>query len=208
VVSGFGLAVLLYIFTQSGSRVEGFDGSQLGEYLDGGNAFGRIPIIFRMSPDSDLGAFLTLPNLIVFGMAGIAFLWGWTFSTVTRTNDIPKAMLAIGGSGMFLANILFSGFGFSYKGAFLILMIPLIAVGFRMGGSFGLYTAISCLILIAVSNMLSYSILLTSLASILAASLAAGAAIPIALRALRKQKAPKITRGNKYYLEDHDTAIS
>lgn len=186
VLAGFVAATLAYIAMNMDSRIEGFQGNQLGAYLNDFPAFGRIPIISRMSSEIDLNSITTLPSILIFLMAICAIGWGWRFSRESNIRDFPKALLALGGSGIFLANTLFGGFGFGYKGAFLVLVIPLMAIGLQSANAFSLYTSIVSLILIGLSIVLAYSILLTSIASILVASLAAGAGLEVYVRKLRQ----------------------
>jgi len=60
------------------------------------------------------------------------------------------------------------------------------AIGFLIEGKFSLYTSSVTLLLVTLSLVLSYSILLTSLASILVASLMAGAGMNVTFQFLKE----------------------
>ena len=154
--------------------MSGFQANQINVRVNDFPAFGRTPIVARMGDRFDQSSLLALPNLLVFALALGAFFWGISYAKAIKTKDLPKGLLALGGSSMFLSNILLGGFGFAYKGPFLLLAVPLFALGLSSKNRFALYTSIVSILLIALSLMLSYSILLTSLASIAAASIAAG----------------------------------
>jgi len=181
VLVGFVIATVVFVAVQWESTMSGFQANQVNVYLEDFPAFGRTPIIARMGGGYDQSSLLALPNLLVFALAVSAFFWGILYGKAMNTRDLPKGLLAVGGSGMFLANVLVGGFGFAYKGPFLLLAVPLLALGLASKNRFVLYTAIVSMLLIALSIMLSYSILLTSLASILVASLAAGMGVTACL---------------------------
>ena len=175
VISGFLIAVFAYLVVQFTEIGELFSNNQVSLMIEDFPAFGRTPIVARMGEGYDTSSLLALPNVLVIALAVSALIWGFLFTKSLNTADLSKGMLAIGGSGIFLTNVLVGGFGFAYKGPFLLLAAPLLALGLASRNKFVLYSAITSMLLIALSLVLSYSILLTSLASILVVSLAAGA---------------------------------
>ena len=175
ILVAYAIALVIFIILQWESTLSGFRANEVNVYIADFPAFGRTPIVARMGDGYDPSSLLALPNLLVFALALSAFAWGVMFAKSLKARDLSKGMLALGGSGMFLANVLAGGFGFSYKGPFLLLAVPLLALGLASKNKFVLYSAITSMLLIALSLVLSYSILLTSLASILVSSLAAGA---------------------------------
>jgi len=181
VIGGFGVATTAFVASEWNSVGEGLQNNLKNLYIEDFPAFGRIPIVARMGGDSDWTSIWSLQSLLIILLSVIAFAWGVRFATQLGTRDLPKGLLAVAGSVMFLSNILISGFGFAYKGPFLLLAVPLLALGLASKNRFVLYTAIVSMLLIALSIMLSYSILLTSLASILVASLAAGMGVTACL---------------------------
>jgi hypothetical protein len=181
VIVGFTIATGVFLLIQWSEVSSLFGNNQVNSYVKDFPAFGRTPITARMGDGYDLSSLLALPNLLIFALAISAFCWGLLYGKAIKTRDLPKGLLALGGSGMFLANVLVGGFGFAYKGPFLLLAVPLLALGLTSKNKFVLYTAIVSMLLIALSLMLSYSILLTSLASILVASLAAGTGVTACL---------------------------
>jgi hypothetical protein len=174
ILVGFAIATVVFVAVEWESTMSGFQANQINVRVNDFPAFGRTPIVARMGDRFDQSSLLALPNLLVFALALGAFFWGISYAKAIKTKDLPKGLLALGGSSMFLSNILLGGFGFAYKGPFLLLAVPLFALGLSSKNRFALYTSIVSILLIALSLMLSYSILLTSLASIAAASIAAG----------------------------------
>lgn len=137
--------------------------------------FGRLPIIARMTSHFEMDRQPLLANILVLCLCLAAFVWGLNFSRHLKSRNIANHLLATSGSIAFLAAALVAGFGFAYKSAFLLLLVPLMSLPVRRSGRFPLYTSLVCLILIGIPVLVGYSILLTSLASLLAASIGLGA---------------------------------
>ncbi len=134
-------------------------------------AMGRLPIVSRMVTEFSLEAQPILGNLLVAALALAGVAWGVAFARNLPGNPVQPAMLGSAGSTVFLASVLVAGFGFAYKAAFLLLLLPLMSLPRRPRQHFLLYTSLVTMLLVSIPLIVGYSILLTSLAGILAASI-------------------------------------
>jgi hypothetical protein len=148
-------------------------------------ALGRLPVIARLVPEFSLEAQPLWGNLLVGLLALTGVAWGAVFALRLPGVPVVPAMMGSAGSAVFLASVLVAGFGFAYKAAFLLLIVPLLARPLRPKEHFLLYTSLVTLLLIAIPLIVGYSILLTSLAGILAASIGLGASLTVLTRWLR-----------------------
>lgn len=138
-------------------------------------AFGSIPIVERMSiPSVAYGDLLASGLLAVMCIA--AFIWGMRFGRHVRARAPWISLLGLAGTVMFFFSIGIAGFGFAYKAAFLLMAVPLLSLPRNGSPRFALYTSLVALILIGITLIVGYSILLTSLAGLIASALGMGAA--------------------------------
>lgn len=158
-------------------------------------ALGRLPIVARMVTEFSLTAQPLLGNVLVLLLSLSGIAWGLAFGRRLRGTPLQPAMLASTGSAVFLASVLIAGFGFAYKAAFLLLIVPLMALPRRPRDRFLLYTSIVTLLLVCVPLIVGYSILLTSLAGILAAAIGLGASLSVLWRWLRHSDGEFTTAG-------------
>ncbi len=86
---------------------------------------------------------------------------------------------------MFFFSIGIAGFGFAYKAAFLLMAVPLLSLPRNGSPRFALYTSIVALTLVGLTLIVGYSILLTSLAGLIASAIGMGAATTLTLKYLR-----------------------
>jgi len=147
-------------------------------------AMGRLPIISRMTEQFEFNNQPLEASLLVILLAVTAIWWGWNFGRTLPRAPLYTGMLASTGSLLFLASVLIAGFGFGYKAAFLLLLVPLFALPSRTPNRFMLYSSVVGLLLIAIPLIVAYSILLTSLAGITAAAMGLGASLSILWRNL------------------------
>jgi hypothetical protein len=101
------------------------------------------------------------------------------------------SMLAVGGSAVFLAAVLYAGFGWGYKAAFLLLCVPLVTLASARSRAM-MFSSVAVLAMIAISSIVVWNTLLATMAGIIAASFALGAGgtqiIRISRTALRSTK--------------------
>ena len=152
---------------------------------------GRIPLVSRMFEAQANAASLQAGDLLVYGVAVLALVWGVVFALALGSPRVHEAMLAIAGSSMFLISVLVSGFGYAYKAAFLLLAVPLLGRPARPGSRAVLYSSIVMLSLIAVNSTVVWNTILATLAGIIAASFAFGAAAATLARLLVGKQLPQ-----------------
>ena len=144
-------------------------------------AVSRLAITTRMVGGSGLATAL-MANVIVYALVIAAITWGVLVGRRLSGVARNEAMLAGAGAVIFLGTIVVGGFGFAYKVAFLLLMLPLMAIAAQVGSKFLLYSSLVGTILILIPSTIAYSTLLTSLAGIIAASIGLGASVVVLLR--------------------------
>ena len=176
VVVGFAVASAGYvILTWTNFQFSARTNSSMVDYGDF-VVLGRIPVSARM---------LEYGDVLFFTLAVIAFTWGIFVSrSVIRLGrfsykKMSCAMLAAGGSALYLASVLISGFGYGYKAAFLLLAIPLLSLW--VGSSTRSIAASSLLVIIfvAIESFVVWNTVLATTVGVVAASFSLGAAGPL-----------------------------
>ncbi len=176
VVVGFAVASAGYvILTWTNFQFSARTNSSMVDYGDF-VVLGRIPVAARM---------LEYGDVLFFTLAVIAFTWGIFVSrSVIRLGRFPYkkmscAMLAAGGSALYLASVLISGFGYGYKAAFLLLAIPLLSLW--VGSSTRSIAASSLLVIIfvAIESFVVWNTVLATTVGVVAAAFSLGAAGPL-----------------------------
>ena len=185
VITGFAAAALAFFVFQWEAFSSSVSDNSEALILYDFPALGRLPVISRMTDQFDFQNQPLAANLIVGLLALAAAWWGVTFARRLPRVPLYTGMLGSAGSTLFLASVLVAGFGFAYKAAFLLLLVPLFALPNRSQHRFLLYTSVVALLLIAIPLIVAYSILLTSLAGITVASMGLGASLTVLRRHLR-----------------------
>lgn len=195
VLAGYAAATAAFLAANWAQFTAGPADNSRALVLDDFPALGRLPIIARTVPEFSLDAQPLLGNLLVVLLALAGAAWGVAFARRLPGLPVIPAMLGSAGSAVFLASVLVAGFGFAYKAAFLLLIVPLLARPLHPRDRFLLYTSLVTLLLITIPLIVGYSILLTSLAGILAASIGAGASLTVLWRWLRHSDGRITSRG-------------
>ena len=185
VLAGFAAATAAFFVIQWESFSSSISDNSEALILYDFPALGRLPVISRMTEQFDFQDQPLLANLIVVLLALAAVWWGSTFARRLPRVPLYTGMLGSTGSTLFLASVLIAGFGFAYKAAFLLLLVPLFALPTRSQHRFLLYTSVVALLLIAIPLIVAYSILLTSVAGIMVASMGLGASLTVLWRHLK-----------------------
>lgn len=181
VLVAFTVATAVFLIANWHSIVASSQGNSDALVIFDFPATGRLPIVARLVKEFSPATNPLLPNVILLLLALLAVSWGWTFAHGIPVANKSEGILAAAGASIFLASTFVAGFGFAYKNAFLLLTIPLIALASKVRSPAMLYSAICMLSLIAISLIVAYSILLVSLASLIAAAFAFGASIRVIL---------------------------
>lgn len=190
VIAGFAAATAAFFVFQWESFSSSISDNSEALILYDFPAMGRLPVISRMTDQFDFQDQPLAANIIVALLALAAAWWGATFARRLPRAPLYTGMLGSAGSTLFLASVLIAGFGFGYKAAFLLLLVPLFALPTRKYDRFLLYTSLVGLLLIAIPLIVAYSILLTSLAGITVASMGLGASLTVLWRNLND---PRVT---------------
>ena len=128
-------------------------------------------------------------DVLVLAVAVLALGWGWSirFGGTTKTWDpqrplraVPltaESMLAISGSSAIFLSVVLSGFGYHYKAALLVLVVPLLTRFAASAGRIAAFSGILMLSLTVISVLVTGNLLLTSIATTVVAAFATGAAL-------------------------------
>jgi hypothetical protein len=143
---------------------------------------GRTPVVFRMPGGDGDPATYQAGDLVIAALVLAAVAWGVVMGGLLRRTTVPLAMLAIGGSSLFLASVLGGGFGYAYKAAFLLLAVPLLSRPARTRTRVVLYSSIVTMVLVAISSIVVWNTVMATTAGLIAAGYAFGAAVPVLLR--------------------------
>jgi hypothetical protein len=182
VLLGFATASAIFLLANSQSILTSSRGNSYALVIFDFPATGRLPIVARLMRDFTPDANPLIPNLLVGVLAVLAVTWGWFAARDLEFGERGIGMLAAGGSLVFLASTFVAGFGYAYKNAFLLLLIPLLSLAGRSKSTATVYSFLCMLALIVIALVTGYSILLASLASLLAASFGFGASMCFLLR--------------------------
>lgn len=145
-------------------------------------ALGRTAITARLVSPSSLISNESAAVGIVVILCLAALTWGLALGRQLKIDDWQPAALAVSGTTLFLITILVAGFGFQYKAAFLLLCAPLLGTLVKGPSKSFIYTSLTCAALIAISCVVGYSILLTSISGLISSSVLLGAALTPVLR--------------------------
>ena len=184
VLAGFGTATAAFFLVSWDSIQETMSGNSSMIRLEDFPAYGRLVVVDRMVGLTSGEAPVAAASALVFLLAVAAFLWGVWWARGLSTTSVILPVLAVGGSTAYLTAVLAAGFAFMYKGAFLLLVIPLLSLPRGQRSRFHLYTSVFTLLCLALALTIGYGTLLTTLAGITAASVAFGAGLSLCLRML------------------------
>ena len=181
VVAGFTIAVLGYmaLYWNEFRNASAYN-TERNAVLWDFPAYGRLFILDRTGASVPGSAGWTVVNALVVGMVVASVLWGWSLRSLLRHSSPIPATLALGGSTVFVAAIVVSGFGYMYKGGFLLLMVPVLSLVLAnaqgLGSRFGLFSSLFMLVLVVLALTVAYSSLLATISGVLAACFALGLA--------------------------------
>lgn len=146
---------------------------------------GRIPLEARMAAWDPIASAGIVATLLVWLLAIVAVLWGASLARVRASVPLVPSMLATAGGALYLSSVLVAGFGWAYKAAFLLLIVPLAASGTRHRMAAVAMPSIVMLVLIAVTSVIVWNTLVATTFGIVAAGLGLGSGLWGLLRLLR-----------------------
>jgi len=150
-------------------------------------ALGRTDVVARMVDAHPGQASLQPGDVLVYAVAVGALVWGIGFGWRLHTVRVQASMLAAGCSAVFLAAVLYSGFGWAYKAAFLLGCVPLLSMRHYRSRAV-LFGSLSMLLCVGICSVVVWNTLLASMAGIIAAAFALGFALGQFMRPLRPGK--------------------
>lgn len=155
---------------------------------------GRVPLVARML-GTEVGAErIQGGDLLVVLLVLAAVAWGAGIALALRRLPTWNAMLALGGSSLYLASVLIAGFGWGYKAAFLLLAVPLVSHLTRNAHRFVTASALGALLLIAVQSVVVWNMVMVTTAGLIAAGFAAGLGVTVLLRGVLTRPQGELAR--------------
>ena len=144
---------------------------------------GRTPVVARLIGSQYPVDYLQWGDALLLVLAVAAACWGAGAVSRGKAFRVTPVMLALAGSSVYLVSVLFAGFGWGYKTAFLLLCVPLLAFGSR-APRIVVASLLPMLLLLVVASSTSANTLLASLAGITVASFALGLGVSQSVRAI------------------------
>jgi hypothetical protein len=149
-----------------------------GDYV----VLGRVPVVARMLGSSVPASGLQWGDVLLTALAIAAAVWGFAVGVSTRRNRPDLGMLAIGGSAVYLASVLIAGFGYGYKAAFLLLVVPLASLLVGANRRAFVFAGLSVVLLVGIESVVVWNTVLVTVAGLVAAGFGAGAGLAMIIR--------------------------
>jgi len=127
-----------------------------------------------MTGTGALPALQAAASALIVVMCVCAGVWGFLNGRRSGPTEVSETVLALGGSSIFIAAVLVGGFSFLYKGSFLVLLVPLLSLCTPSDSRSRTYTSVVALLCVALGVSVAYSPILTTMAGLIAASVAFG----------------------------------
>ena len=184
VVAGFLAASLGFVLiTWTNFR---FSSSSNAAMIDYGDyvVLGRVPVVARMLGSSVPASSLQWGDVLLVALAAAAAVWGFAIGLSTRRNRPDLSMLAIGGSAVYLASVLIAGFGYGYKAAFLLLVVPLASLMVGAKRRAFVFAGLTVVLLVGIESVVVWNTVLVTMAGLVAAGFGAGAGLAMIARTL------------------------
>ena len=186
VIAGFLAASFAFvIITWSNFQYSSSTNASMVDYGDF-VVLGRLPVVARMW-GTDLGASgMQLGDLVLLALALAACVWGAAVAFCVRRVRADLGALAAGGAAVYLASVLISGFGYGYKAAFLLLVLPLVGTVMSAPRRVVIGSAVAVVLLIGVESVVVWNTVLVTIAGIVAAGFGLGMGLGMIFRSLRR----------------------
>jgi uncharacterized membrane protein len=182
VVTGFLIASLGFVLvTWTNFQFSSSSNSAMIDYGDY-VVLGRVPVVARMLGSSVPASSLQWGDVLLIALAIAAAVWGFAVGVSTRRNRPDLGMLAIGGSAVYLASVLIAGFGYGYKAAFLLLVVPLASLLVGANRRAFVFAGLSVVLLVGIESVVVWNTVLVTVAGLVAAGFGAGAGLAMIIR--------------------------
>ena len=151
-----------------------------GDYV----VLGRVPVVARMLGSSVPASSLQWGDVLLVALAVAAAVWGFAIGVSARRNRPDLGMLAVGGSALYLASVLIAGFGYGYKAAFLLLVVPLASVLVGDKRRALVFAGLTVVLLVGIESVVVWNTVLVTVAGLVAAGFGAGLGLAMIARTL------------------------
>ena len=153
-----------------------FSSSSNSDMIDFGDfvVLGRIPVVARMW-GLEVGGALQLGDVLLALLTVGAAVWGAAVVVSRKRSRGDLGMLAVGGSALYLTSVLIAGFGYGYKAAFLLPVIPLVSVMLRDRHRVIASSGLAVLLLVGVESVVVWNTVLVTIAGLVIAGFGLGA---------------------------------
>lgn len=145
---------------------------------------GRVPVVARMLGTEVGAGGLQFGDVLLLLLALLAVLWGVGVGAMLRRSHAWLAMLAAGGSALYLTAVVMSGFGYAYKAAFLLLAVPLVSRLITSRTRLIAGSALGVLLLLGVQFVVVWNTVMVTTAGVIAAGFAFGLGVTLLLRVI------------------------
>ena len=189
VLAGYAAAALLFVIATWQTFM--FSAQSNANMIDYGDfvVLGRVPVVARMLGTVVGQGGLQAGDLLLYLLAAAAIAWGALTGLAWRRVPVHAGMLGIAGGALFLASVLYAGFGWGYKATFLLLGIPLVSRLAQARRPVLVASAVAVLAFIAVDAVVVWNTVLATLAGITAAGFVFGLSAAVIARSLRTARA-------------------
>jgi len=193
VIVGFLSASVSYVAIFQQELQSGIAGNERFNFILGDfPAYGRAMLLDRLDLSGILNSQALMWNLVIAGIVASAAIWGGVCAGRLYEASPGVTLMAAGGSSIFLISTLIGSYGYFYKGAFLIPLIPLLSIPMMRrqmrGDHFSRYTSIVALTLLVIALWSAYASILSSIAAFLVAGIALGASVVLAWRSIKAHR--------------------
>jgi len=152
----------------------------LGDFV----VLGRVPVVARMLGTEVGAGGIQWGDALLFALTLAAVVWGFAIAWSTRSVRVDLGMLASGGSALYLASVLIAGFGYGYKAAFLLLVVPLVSLWPGRSRRVLAFAGLGMVLLIGVESVVVWNTVLGTLAGLAVAGFGLGAGVGMISRSL------------------------
>ena len=170
-----------------------FSSSSNSAMIDFGDfvVLGRVPVVARMWGTDLAAGGPHVGDLLLFTLTVAAVVWGAFVAYSVRKVRSDLGALAAGGSALYLASVLVAGFGYGYKAAFLLLVVPLASVLLQASRRVVISSSLAVLLLIGVESVVVWNTVLVTSAGLVAAGFGLGAGLGMIARTVLRTQSPE-----------------
>ena len=170
-----------------------FSSSSNSAMIDFGDfvVLGRIPVVARMWGTDAVGSAPHLGDGILVAVTIAAIAWGLFIAHSARHVRSDLGALAAGGSALYLASVLVAGFGYGYKAAFLLLVVPLVSLMVGAPRRVVASSSLAIVLLIGVESVVVWNTVLATAAGLVVAGFGLGAGMGMIARAVLRGQSRK-----------------